>query len=415
VIVRHQRPSKSGRGFRQLARYIRGRGHDLRATWFLAANLPGVSSAHDVELACRLVEAVQAQNTRAAKDRTYHLVISLHREDRSLERKELKQAVENLVDTLGFSEHQYIAARHNDTDHEHIHVAINKIQPESFRIHSPAWDHQKLFTAGRALEAELGLTPLQLPTRERDDLPQRAADYEAQQGVESFARWARDHLRPALRASELNSWDDIHRTCGCFGVVLRVHGNGLVFEDAERGVRVKASSVGRELSKPRLYRRFGDFEPASADHREDARRAPHRYAPRPRKVPESLWVEYAQSLEQARLHRKNAWSGYRKRATAERQQLKEKYRTQRHLLAALPVSARNRRRLFKQLAQRRAIDSRLLRRKLAKQRRLIQKTPHPGTWRHFVSGCATRGDARAIRLRERRERERGGSEQEREL
>jgi hypothetical protein len=80
MIVRHQRPSKSGRGFRKLARYIRGQSGDPRATWFLAANLPGVATAHDVELACHLVEAVQAQNTRAGKDRTYHLVISLHPE-----------------------------------------------------------------------------------------------------------------------------------------------------------------------------------------------------------------------------------------------------------------------------------------------------------------------------------------------
>ena len=301
-----------------------------------------------------------------------------------------------------------LSARHNDKDHEHIHVAINKIHPESFRMHSPAWDHQKLFTAGRALEAELGLTPLQLRTRERDDLPQRAADYEAQQGVESFARWARDHLRPALRATELHSWDDVHRTCARFGVVLRAHGNGLVFEDWERRTRVKASSVGREFSKSRLCERFGNFESVSADHLKACRRAPHRYAPRPHKVPESLWVEYAQCLVQARLHRQNAWSDYRKRATAERQRLKEKYRNQRRFVAALPVSGPDRKRLFKQLAQRRTIDSWLLRRKLAKQRRLIQKTPHPGTWRHFVARCAARGDARAIRVVRRPERERSG-------
>ena len=161
---------------------VGNRSTDPRATWFLGANLPGVTTAHDVELACRLVEAVQAQNTRVGKDGTYHLVISLHPEDRSLDRNELRHVVENLVDVLGFSEHQYIAARHNDKHHEHVLVAINKIHPESFRIHSPAWDHQKLFTSGRALETELGLRPLRSRARQRDDLPQRAAEYEAQQG-----------------------------------------------------------------------------------------------------------------------------------------------------------------------------------------------------------------------------------------
>jgi hypothetical protein len=148
--------------------------------------------------------------------------------------------VEQLIDVLGFSEDQYIAARHNDKDHEHVHVAINKIRPESLRIHSPAWDHQRLFTAARALETELGLTPLRSNAPERDNLPQRAADYEAQQGVESFARWARNTLAPALRATEMHGWDDMHRTCSRFGVVLRLNGNGLAFEDMERGIRVKA-------------------------------------------------------------------------------------------------------------------------------------------------------------------------------
>jgi hypothetical protein len=128
------------------------------------------------------------------------MVISLDPEDRSLNGNEFRRVVENLVETLGFSGHQYIAARHNDKDHEHVHVAINKIHPETFRIHSPAWDHQKLFTAGRVLELELGLTPLQSRVRDREKVPQRAADHEAHHGIDSFARWARKQLGPALRA-----------------------------------------------------------------------------------------------------------------------------------------------------------------------------------------------------------------------
>jgi hypothetical protein len=38
-------------------------------------------------------------------------MISLHPDDRSLNAKELQRVMEHLVDTLGFSEHQYIAVR----------------------------------------------------------------------------------------------------------------------------------------------------------------------------------------------------------------------------------------------------------------------------------------------------------------
>jgi hypothetical protein len=415
VIVRHQRECSSNRGFRHLARYIQGRGAKSRATWFHAANLPGVSGRDDLELACALVDAVQAQNTRAGSKRTYHLVISLHPDDRRLERGELQQAVDRLVDSLGFSEHQYIAVRHNDTDHEHIHVAINKIHPETFRIHSPAWDHQKLLTGARALERELGLTPLLSRTRDREKIPERAIDCEAHQGIHSFARWAQENLRPALRRSELRSWDDLHEACGRLGVVIRPHGNGLVFEDVARGVRVKASAVGRELSKVRLCERLGAFEPASERELEAAREAPHRYTPMPARTPQSLWKEYERSLHEARLRRKQDWGRYRDTAAVERQRLTSKYRRQRHLLAALPVSARDRKRLFRQLEVRQTLETRALKHKHATQRWGIEKTPHPGTWRDFVASRAAERDARAIRLLRRRERERSRISEEREL
>jgi hypothetical protein len=132
-------------------------------------------------------------------------------------------------------------------------------------------------------------------------------------------------------------------------------------------------------------------------------------------VPQSLWKEYEQSLDQARLERKHSWSGYRHTAASERRRLKGKYRRQRALIAALPVSSRDRKRLLQQLALRQAIESRALKRTLAAERRAIQKTPDPGTWRHFVASRAAHRDTRALRLLRRRERERGRSNGEREL
>ncbi|UCH30193.1 MAG: relaxase/mobilization nuclease domain-containing protein, partial [Myxococcales bacterium] len=308
-----------------------------------------------------------------------------------------------------------VAVRHSDTDHEHILVAINKIHPETFRIHSPAWDPQKLFTGARALERELGLIPLRSRARDRQKIPERAIDCEAHQGIHSFARWARENLRPAFRATALRSWDDVHDVCGRFGVVIRLRGNGLVFEDVVRGVRVKASAVGRELSKAGLCERLGAFQPVSERELEAARQAPRRYSPMPAQAPQSLWKEYEQTLQEARARRERDWARYRDTAAAERRRLKSKYRQQRHLLAALPVSGPDRKRLFRQLELRQTIEIRALKQKHATQRWGIQKTPRPGTWRHFVASRAAQRDARAIRLLQRRERERGRTSEEREF
>lgn len=148
---------------------------------------------------------------------------------------------------------------------------------------------------------------------------------------------------------------------------------------------------------------------------ETASRATRRYSPVPAIVPRSLWKEYEQSLDQARVELKHSWSGYRHTATSERRRLKGKYRRQRALIAALPISGADRKRLSQQLSLRQAIDSRALKHQLTRRRKAIQETTHPGTWRHFVAARAARGDARAIRLVHRQERGQSRSDEERGL
>ena len=111
--------------FRSLVTYmLKGRGTE-RCTWYRAGNLEGIDRREDADLAINVVEAFQRANTRVKGDRTYHLIISLHPEDRSLDEAELGEVVRRAVEAVGLSEHQYIAVRHSDQEHEHVHVAVN--------------------------------------------------------------------------------------------------------------------------------------------------------------------------------------------------------------------------------------------------------------------------------------------------
>jgi hypothetical protein len=67
----------------------------------------------------------------------------------------------------------------------------------------------------------------------------------------------------------------------------------------------------------------------------------------------------------------------------------------------------------RQLALRQTIEARALKRRLTIQRTAIQKTWHPGTWRHFVASRAAQRDARAIRLLRRHDQERDRSDEAR--
>jgi hypothetical protein len=252
-----------------------------------------------------------------------------------------------------------------------VHVAINKIHPETFRIHSPAWDHQRLFAAGRALEAELELTPLRSMAREREKLSQRAADCEAHQGIDSFARWTRKTLAPALRATPLQSWDEVHNVCGRFGVVLRLHGNGLVFEDARHLCTSWKPAIGRltgiRPSRPRWRRACGMTTRSYSTK-------PVCNASTPGAATET---PPPTSVDDSR------------RST----DTSEAYLPPCPSRVATEGDFHN-------------SESRALKRKLANQRQAIQKCPHPGSWRHFVASRAASRDARAIRLLQRQEQER---------
>ena len=82
-----ERTSPNRPRFRGLVTYmLRGKGTE-RCTWYGAGNLEGIDRREDVDLAINVVEAFQRANTRVKGDRTYHLIISLHPDDRSLDER----------------------------------------------------------------------------------------------------------------------------------------------------------------------------------------------------------------------------------------------------------------------------------------------------------------------------------------
>src|SRR5688500_6073723 len=111
----------------------------------------------DPAVATTLIEATQAMNTRSKTDKTYHLVFSFPPgEEPSIET--LRKIEDELVVSIGYAEHQRISAVHIDTDHLHVHVAINKVHPKGFQNIEPFYDKLKLMETCERLELEHGLT-----------------------------------------------------------------------------------------------------------------------------------------------------------------------------------------------------------------------------------------------------------------
>jgi hypothetical protein len=257
--------------FAGLVRYITSaQGRDERVGEITITNC----EANEPERAAHDAMLVQSANHRSNADKTYHLIVSFPPGEHP-DPAVLKDIEERLCAGLGFGEHQRISAVHHDTDHTHLHIAINKIHPDRLTIHTPLRDYRTLATICDQLEIEHGLERVNHVSRKRGG-ETRAADMEQIAGLESLIGWVRRTCADEIKTAD--SWQALHATMAANGLTMQARGNGLVVV-AQNGTAIKASSIARDLSKKALEDRLGPFTAADGAQ---AQPAPSRaYEPRP--------------------------------------------------------------------------------------------------------------------------------------
>ena len=374
---------------------LRGKGEE-RCTWYMAGNLDGLDRQKDAELAVEVMEVLQQGNVRAKGNKTYHLVISFHPEDRRLTPAELEGVVRRAVRAAGLGEHQYIAVRHSEQEHEHLHVAVNKIHPETLKIHHPYKAIPAFQALASVLEQELGLHRVDR-TRGRSQ-SHRARDFESHRSIESFSRWARRTIGDAMGHDRIGSWPALHDELARFGVRLVRRGNGLAIVDATRpNLACKASALGRGWSKRRLCERYGEFV-GGPEATKVARAQVQPYEERPlgRAPDDGLWREYQEAFDAARRHRTELREAMASRIQAARAAHGEQFKLRHHAIAAMPIPWQEKRSLYKTLSFERKLAERRLR-ATVKRWRTMRVDTHPGSWKEFLAERAARGDQGALR------------------
>ena len=185
----------------------------------------------DLDLAVIEIEAVQAMNTRAQSDKTYHLIVSFHSGENPTP-EQLKNIEQTLCEGIGLSDHQRLSTVHTDTENLHIHIAINKIHPKTFNLIEPFYDQHKLSELCQELEIQYDL--------ERDHTGKSqnlvsavARDIEATTGKTSFETWCKKHVVVAIQeylAKDGCHWDGLHTVLAEFDLQIQPNrqGTGLV-------------------------------------------------------------------------------------------------------------------------------------------------------------------------------------------
>jgi hypothetical protein len=337
----------------------------------------------DAELALKEILATQAMNKRAKGDRTYHLVISFPPGERPT-LPQLEDIERVLVERIGLGGHQRLSATHLDTGHLHLHVAVNKIHPESFRCVEPYYDKRRLMQACVELEAKHGL----IPTAHGAFGNTREAVRTAREAMLALLR--SDILPKALTKPGPQTWEELHRVLREQGLELRLRGAGLVFQNAGGTVRVKASSVARELSLKALTDRLGPYK-ASADADEALSRTP------PRGIGDaSLYQRYA-------AERAAAASTEQARKTLEAFELvKASYVRQARAIAEdRALTNVGKRAAYREFRKRRQAAFDALRQRLKEQIPSRATGASFPSWPAYVRSQAALGDAEAIALLQR--------------
>tara|TARA_R110000803_G_scaffold19786_1_gene51469 strand:- start:4436 stop:5569 length:1134 start_codon:yes stop_codon:yes gene_type:complete len=269
--------------YTRLGEYIAAaeeKGEKLHQFWI--RNCDAGTNIEDLDLALLEIEAVRRQKPDIA-DKTYHLVVSFRPGEQDRLSKDDLVAIEaEYAKALGYADHQRVAGTHINTDNFHMHIAFNKVHPETLKVVTPHRDFKILARISRAMEKKYGLTidPGMTDSKERDPnkLSPAARNYEAHTWQESFQRHVLKHREEILKGlGEAKNWQEAHKVLAGYNINLKLRGNGMVLMSPD-GQAMKASQLDRSCSKKKLEERFGVFE---AQRSKTQFKQKRRYKPRP--------------------------------------------------------------------------------------------------------------------------------------
>jgi len=401
MIAKHVPMRSSGKSdFAGLVKYVtdaQGRDHRLGSVHI--ANCDAVS----VQDAITEVLATQRTNTRAKGDKTYHLIVSF-RAGEQPGADTLRGIEERICAGLGYDEHQRISAVHTDTDNLHVHIAINKIHPIRLTMHEPYYPHRVLAELCATLEQEYGLERDNHVARRRG-AESRASDMERHAGIDSLVGWIKRECLEQIR--EAQSWQDLHQVMNVNGLTLRERANGFVIE-ASNGVRVKASTVARYLSKPNLEAKLGPFDaPPAGQGRIKAR---HQYQKDPICLPVStseLYARYKAEQQTAAETKKQALAQARHRKEGLIEEAKRSARLRRAAIKLLGGNRIRKKLLYAQAHKALSDTIQRIQKQYQEERKASYAAHVRCTWADWLRKEAVQGDDKALLALRRREAAQG--------
>lgn len=227
------------------------------------------SAAEEMEFAAR--NAKYAHNN---SDPVFHYLLSWQSHE-SPRPEQIYDSVRHTLSRLGLSGHQFVSAVHTDTDNLHVHVAVNRVHPETGYLNRLSYSQEKLHKACRELELKHGFSPdngchviapdnriVRRTSVERDR--QSAWNRGRQQSLKEYIS---DTTITGLREAPVTDWTSLHQRFAKAGLFISSDNGELKVKDGWERERpgVTLSAFGHSWDTDKLIRKLGEFTPPAQD------------------------------------------------------------------------------------------------------------------------------------------------------
>lgn len=248
-----------GASFREQADYL-DRGTDGtkvgRIEWLEARNV-WAPTVHDGAAVMSALASASPTPTPV-----YHLSVSFDLGD-AVDRALMLQVADRLLADLELTEHQAVIVAHNDREHAHFHLMVNRVHPRTGRVWKIGFSKRAIEQSLRTQERLLGLREnpghlFRLPGQARPDrsvtVGAGVLRREERTGARPYVEVAREDL--ASDFADATSYGDLEARLSAKGYRLEERQRGLIVTDGTGFAAL--SSVSSTASKPKLEARFGE-------------------------------------------------------------------------------------------------------------------------------------------------------------
>ena len=373
-----------------------------RVDFVRVSNLPS-DELRDAVLAMMIT---QDMNTRSKTDKTYHMIFSFpHGEKPS--REILNDIEDNLVASIGLGEHQRISAAHDDKDHYHVHIAINKVHPKTYRNVEPFYDKNALMRTCAELEKKHGMMITNHGELAEAQTHNRVANFESQSNIQSLHSWINSNAKEQLiEAFEISkSWEEFHDKADELGLEFKLRGAGIIIKAVGQDVAVKASSIDRGLSFRALISKFGEFKPATLFPEQNQKTFYDKSPKLDKEAAKVLYAKFQKERSEAIAKRREAKIALNNKKENAAQIIKSAFSNKRLLVKNNKHISRLGKKLeYQKLAIEKAKVWQVHKNTFANEKRKIEKDIPLYTWPEFLQNQVTQGNENALEVLRTHER-----------